>query len=176
MLPEAFEALWKLKNADIGVIPVTGRPAGWCDLIVRQWPVEAVIGENGAFVFYTHEGMLTELHHPSIAPVKVRGKLETVRRAVLAEVEYSRIAKDQRFRLYDLAIDFREDPPRLGFDIAEQIADICRRFGAKARISSIHVNAWFGEYDKLEMVKFSYCARSFMPPQVRTYNQHVTTA
>ena len=153
LLPEAFAALWKLKNADIAVVPVTGRPAGWCDLIVRQWPVEAVIGENGAFAFYTQEGMLKELHHPSIAPEEIRSRLDAVRRAVLAEVEDSRIAKDQRFRLYDLAIDFREDPPILGFDIAEQIADICRRFGAKARISSIHVNTWFGEYDKLEMVK-----------------------
>jgi 1,2-diacylglycerol 3-alpha-glucosyltransferase len=159
LLPEAFAALWKLRNAGIGVIPVTGRPAGWCDLIVRQWPVEAVIGENGAFVFYTQEGIQKELHHPSIAPEKVRRRLDTVKRAVLAEVEDSRIAKDQRFRLYDLAIDFREDPPRLGLDIAEQIADICRRFGAKARISSIHVNTWFGEYDKLEMVKFFFSHR-----------------
>ena len=29
------------------VIPITGRPAGWCDHIARMWPVDAVVGENG---------------------------------------------------------------------------------------------------------------------------------
>ena len=30
---------------------MTGRPAGWCDHIARMWPVEGVVGENGAFYF-----------------------------------------------------------------------------------------------------------------------------
>src|SRR5690242_4106527 len=48
---EAFDALWKLRRAGIKVVPITGRPAGWCDLIARQWPVDGVVGENGAFYF-----------------------------------------------------------------------------------------------------------------------------
>ena len=28
---EAFSALWALKHAGLKVIPITGRPAGWCD-------------------------------------------------------------------------------------------------------------------------------------------------
>lgn len=28
------------------------RPAGWCNLIARQWHVDGVIGENGALVFW----------------------------------------------------------------------------------------------------------------------------
>ena len=47
----AFSAMWALHNANIAVIPVTGRPAGWCDHFARMWPVEGVIGENGAFYF-----------------------------------------------------------------------------------------------------------------------------
>ena len=49
---EAYNAMWKLHDAGYKVVPVTGRPAGWCDLIIREWPVEAVVGENGAFVNY----------------------------------------------------------------------------------------------------------------------------
>ena len=49
--PEAFLALWALFRAGIAVVPVTGRPAGWCDHIARMWPVRAVVGENGAFYF-----------------------------------------------------------------------------------------------------------------------------
>ena len=48
---EAFEALERLQRAGIRVIPITGRPAGWCDMIARQWPVDGVVGENGAFYF-----------------------------------------------------------------------------------------------------------------------------
>src|SRR5712672_1565192 len=46
---EAYGALETLKKAGLRVIPVTGRPAGWCDHIARFWPVDAVVGENGAF-------------------------------------------------------------------------------------------------------------------------------
>jgi haloacid dehalogenase-like hydrolase len=47
----AFEAMESLDRADIAVVPVTGRPAGWCDQIARQWPVAGAVGENGAFYF-----------------------------------------------------------------------------------------------------------------------------
>ena len=46
---EAYAALEALRDAGLRVVPVTGRPAGWCDLIARFWPVDAVVGENGAF-------------------------------------------------------------------------------------------------------------------------------
>src|SRR5260370_13874617 len=46
---EAYGALEALKKAGLLVIAVTGRPAGWCDHIARFWPVDAVVGENGAF-------------------------------------------------------------------------------------------------------------------------------
>lgn len=52
LLDSSYTALWRLHKAGLVVIPVTGRPAGWCDLIARQWPVDAVIGENGALVFW----------------------------------------------------------------------------------------------------------------------------
>src|SRR5215472_1258217 len=47
----AYGALERLQRRGFQVIPVTGRPAGWCDHIARMWPVAAVIGENGAFWF-----------------------------------------------------------------------------------------------------------------------------
>src|SRR5437870_11874592 len=44
----AYAALESLSGRGLQVIPVTGRPAGWCDLIARFWPVDAVIVEYGA--------------------------------------------------------------------------------------------------------------------------------
>ena len=146
---ESYTALWKLHDAGIQVIPVTGRPAGWCDLIVRQWPVRAVVGENGAFVFYFEDGHLKTYTHPSVEKNPAQ-KLAAVRDAALAAVPGCRVSKDQFSRIYDVAIDFREDPPYLTFEDAERIREVCESLGATAKVSSIHVNAWFGNYSKVE--------------------------
>lgn len=150
---EAYSALWDLQKAGIRVIPVTGRPAGWCDLIVREWPVYAVIGENGAFVYYLEEGHKRVFLHPSVARGDVQGRLEKVKQACLAGVPGCRVSADQFARIYDVAIDFNEEPPYLGLDAAEKIRDICVQMGAKAKVSSIHVNTWYGDYDKVSMAK-----------------------
>lgn len=154
IFPEAYAALWTLKEAGFIVIPVTGRPAGWCDLIARQWPVDAVVGENGAFVFYLEDGrVLKQFFHPAVAGGDLRERLKRIEVDVLGQVPGTRVAKDQFCRLFDLAIDFREEPPFLGLEEAERIKSICERHGANAKISSIHVNTWFGEYDKLSMIR-----------------------
>ena len=44
----AYSAIEALDNAGIAVIPITGRPAGWCDLIARFWPVRGVVGDIAA--------------------------------------------------------------------------------------------------------------------------------
>jgi len=152
-----YTAMWQLYEAGYILIPVTGRPAGWCDLIIRQWPVHAVVGENGAFVYFVRkEGDATRIHslyHPEADEKGTRQRIEKLRDKVLAEIPGSRVARDQFARQFDLAIDFREDLPDLGFDTAEEIRRLCVSQGAEAKISSIHVNAWFGCYDKLSMTK-----------------------
>ena len=155
LLPDAFQAMWDLSRQGIGVIPVTGRPAGWCDLIIRQWPVDAVVGENGAFCFYLQGGRMEKLLHPFVCS-DVKERLEQIREACIREVPGCRAAKDQFSRLYDLAIDFNEDEPRLGLDAAYKIKSVCESYGAQAKVSSIHVNTWFGKYDKLSMVKLLF--------------------
>ena len=153
---EAYSALWELSEAGFSVIPVTGRPAGWCDMIIRQWPVDAVIGENGAFVYYFEENQLVSFVHPSVADSDSISRLEAVYEAVKAELPLVRKAKDQFSRIYDLAIDFNEDPPRLGYEAAVKIRDICHKMGAEAKISSIHVNTWFGSYSKRDMAELFF--------------------
>ena len=153
MTERSYSALWKLHRSGISVIPVTGRPAGWCDLIIRQWPVEAVVGENGAFVYYyDSNGELKTFTHPD-AIEGVREKFALMLEKAMKEVPGCRAAKDQFSRKYDLAIDFREDEPYLSISDAEKIKSICESFGAIAKISSIHVNTWFGQYNKVSMAQ-----------------------
>ena len=150
---DAYLALWRAKAAGLLVVPVTGRPAGWCDLIARQWPVDGVIGENGALAFYEIDGKLQRLYHPEVADEKTRARLEAVQQDVLREVPGSRIALDQPYRCFDLAFDFAEESPQLGLAHADAVRAVFLRHGAQAKVSSIHVNGWFGAYDKLSMVK-----------------------
>ena len=153
---EAYSALAALKQAGVMVIAVTGRPAGWCDMIARFWPVDAVVGENGAFWMW-HDRKARKLRTRFIQSDAERAagrrRLDAVRADVLREVPGCAIASDQPYRLADLAVDFCEDVPALPAGDVERIVAIFERHGATARISSIHVNGWFGTYDKLTTSK-----------------------
>ena len=147
----AYSAMWKLYRAGLMLIPVTGRPAGWCDMMLRQWPVDAVVCENGAFVFDTDEhGSVRMIKHP-LAAEEPQKKLEAVKQSVLKAFPDIRMAHDQFARIYDAAFDFAEDEPKLGMDTAYAVAALCKGMGAEAKVSSIHVNAWFGGYSKADM-------------------------
>jgi HAD superfamily hydrolase (TIGR01484 family) len=157
LLEEAYSAIWALRRAGIACVPVTGRPAGWCDLIAREWPVAGVVGENGAFAFYVKDGRLERFFHPaSPDPAETRKRLDALGRDALAAFPGLRIAKDQAYRLYDVALDFAEEEPNLGLELAARVQRFCESAGAHAKVSSIHVNAWFGDYDKLS------CAELFL--------------
>jgi len=152
----AYDALWRLHDRGLKVIPVTGRPAGWCDLIAREWPADAVVGENGALVFWeereNRRPRRRELFHPQ-AVRNDHPALEKVRRRALEEVPGLRVARDQFARLFDLALDFAEEDPALPLEAAEKVLAIAAEEGVRGKISSIHVNLWMGDYDKLSMTE-----------------------
>ena len=152
----AYGALERLRNAGLLVIPVTGRPAGWCDHIARMWPVDAVVGENGAF-WFRHDGKAGKLVKRYVVSDMERGRraeqLLKIGRKILAEVPGSAISSDQPYREADLAIDFREDVPELPREAVAKIVAIMEAEGLTAKVSSIHVNGWFGGYDKLSTTR-----------------------
>jgi hypothetical protein len=149
---DAYRALEALKQAGLLIIPVTGRPAGWCDHIARFWPVDAVVGENGAFWMW-HDRQASRLRTRFVQTAAERAdgrrRLDAVARAIEKEVPGAGIASDQLYRAADLAIDFCEDVPPLPRDDVRRIVAIFERHGARAKVSSIHVNGSFGDYDKL---------------------------
>jgi len=152
----AYGAMERLHGAGFKVVPITGRPAGWCDHIARMWPVDAVVGENGAFYFRYDHGtrqfakrfVMTEKER-----AQGRRKLEKLREKILKEVPGAAVASDQPYRESDLAIDYCEDVKRLSPKAVERIVAIFTAAGATARVSSVHVNGWYGDYDKLAMTR-----------------------
>ncbi len=151
---EAFASLWKLFEAGFILVPVTGRPAGWCDHIARFWPVHAVVGENGAFTMMMVDGKLKTIHtlEPQ-ASEEARAKLLTLRQKVFQSFSEATLASDQDFRWYDLAIDTSEDVAPWSEEKIDSLVSLCEVHGAVAKVSSIHVNAWFGQYSKSDGMK-----------------------
>jgi len=151
-----YGALESLQRAGLLVIPVTGRPAGWCDLIARLWPVDGVIGENGAlYMWHDRDSGVLRTRH-LLDPSQRRAnaaRMAEVRDRILREVPGCAVASDQFCRQYDLAIDFCEDVPPLAPEDVQRIVEIMEQAGMTAKISSIHVNGWFGDYDKLSMAR-----------------------
>lgn len=154
--PEGHAALRALREAGLIVVPVTGRPAGWCDLIARQWYVDGVVGENGALWFRYDDATrtMTRVYARDDAQRRFdRQRLEGIREQVLAQVPGAAVAADQDYRVSDLAIDFCEDVEPLPASDVARIVEIFHANGAVAKVSSIHVNGWYGNHDKLTMTR-----------------------
>ena len=105
---ESYAAMEKLRAAGLLVIPITGRPAGWCDHIARMWPVDAVVGENGA-LYMLHDqgtGRLRKRYAATETERAANGRrLAAVAETILREVPGAALASDQPYRDSDLALD-----------------------------------------------------------------------
>lgn len=156
LTPEAYTALARLRGAGLLVIPITGRPAGWCDHIARMWPVDAVVGENGAFAMRydrARRKLVRRFITDDATRAADRTRLAEIGRRILAAVPGTALASDQHYREADLAIDFCEDVPPLPRAAVDRIVALMEAQGMTAKVSSIHVNGWFGRYDKLAMTR-----------------------
>ncbi|MFT7519322.1 MAG: HAD superfamily hydrolase (TIGR01484 family) [Kiritimatiellia bacterium] len=150
LVPDALVALTRARDAGLRVVPVTGRPAGWVDHVARMWPVHGCVGENGGLWFFMHEGKLQRRFLQSAdARAKNRAKLTRLSSKILAAVPGTALASDQPYRELDLAIDFCEDVPPLGDADIDKIVEEFEAAGATCKVSSIHVNGWYGSFDKL---------------------------
>ncbi len=159
--PDALQALADLKAAGLHVIPITGRPVGWSTPFATAWPVNAIVAENGAMALVPQLG---ESPHSGLPPVGVDSnklyqqdaitraanfvRLQQVAQRVLREVPGTTLAQDSPGRETDIAIDHSE----FAHLAPEQIAQVQRLMqseGMHATVSSIHINGWYGNHDKL---------------------------
>lgn len=150
LVPAAFAALAKAQARGLHVVPVTGRPFGWADHIARMWPVDGVVAENGGLWCWMTQARL-ERGFVQDADTRRdnRQRLDRLADQILRAVPGTALASDQAFRALDLAIDFCEDVPALPRSAIDQIVSEFEAAGATCKVSSIHVNGWFGTFDKL---------------------------
>jgi HAD superfamily hydrolase (TIGR01484 family) len=146
--PDAYAAMFALRESGLKLMAVTGRPLGFAEIIARTWPVDAAVGENGAG-FIARSGQ--ELRFGYWDPVDVRStqqaQLERIRQRVARELPQVHVSSDSWARRCDLAFDVGEyaSHPRATIDA---LLAIMKDEGAHTSVSSIHAHAQLGDHDK----------------------------
>jgi HAD superfamily hydrolase (TIGR01484 family) len=146
--PDALAALAGLRAAGLHVIAITGRPMGWSEPFARDWPIDAIVAENGAVALF-REGDSLRIEYVQDAATRAANtaRLGQVARRVLRELPGTTLARDSAGRVTDIAIDHNEFAHLTAGQIAEVVA-LMRAEGMHATVSSIHINGWYGEHDK----------------------------
>ena len=163
--PDALQALADLKAAGLSVVAITGRPVGWSEPFAAQWPVDAIVAENGAVALRRAAEDLNEIglqrlsnkrwqlsksyqQAPAIRQQNY-ARMQQVLAQIEAEVPSARRATDSAGRETDIAIDHSEFT-HLPQDAIDHAVRLMRAAGMNATVSSIHINGWFGAHNKLE--------------------------
>lgn len=152
VVPEhVVAAIGRLQAAGLKVVPITGRPVGWSVPFARAWPVDAIVAENGAVALRRNaEGGLDKLYQQDDdTRVHNFAKMQEVLAQIEQQVPGAQRATDSHGRECDIAVDHSEFTHMPQAQIDECVA-IMREAGMNATVSSIHINGWFGDHNKLE--------------------------
>lgn len=151
--PETYSALWRLADAGIIIIPVTGGCAGWCDQIIRTWPVQAVIGEGGSFYFSRAANGSVDCRYWAERESHQADRLAIIEAiSALNPALDIALSKDHHFRLVDVAIDYNQDRRLSDAQVREVMQELLNR-GFRVKKSSIHINVAQGTFDKCAMTR-----------------------
>jgi len=144
----AYRALWDLAREALPLVAVTGRPLGWCDVLARQWPIAAAVGENGGgWVFRRPPGVAEGYFDAPVVRAQQQQRLRQLQEEACAAIPGLRLASDQRHRRVDLAFDVAEET-RLPAEDLDRLLHLIGAAGARALVSSVHAHAYFGAHDK----------------------------
>ena len=150
VVPEAYAAIARARAAGLRVVLVTGRPAGWAEVLASVWPVDAAIAENGGVAYYKRDGRMNRLYFDPGDPADNAARLAAVAEEVLRVFAFARRSDDMTLRITDVAFDVGEFQ-KLAPGQIEAIVAHCRSLGARTLVSSVHAHACFHSADKARM-------------------------
>ncbi len=162
--PDALQALHDLKSAGYTVIAITGRPVGWSEPFAAAWPVDAIVAENGSVALFKPDflsknglypannmcGVLSKSYQlDSYARATNYARMQDVLTRIERQVPGAKRSTDSPGRETDIAIDHSEFThlPQAQID---QVVQIMQSEGMQATVSSIHINGWYGDHNKLQ--------------------------
>lgn len=170
--PKILDAL-KALSTTYRIWIITGRSLGWADMMINTFPIDGVIGENGAFAFYWDEDRRKiKMWQSKHLPCDYKQKLAHLKNQLQVKFPSITFASDQFSREHDIAAVINEHGETLSSEQMELLLAWARSEGAYAAISNIHINIWFGEYNKAQTVielfnelysicNYELCRRSF---------------
>jgi HAD superfamily hydrolase (TIGR01484 family) len=147
---DAYAALLRARDAGLRTVLVTGRPAGWAEVLASLWPVDAAIAENGGIAYVRRGRRLERLYFEAGDPVADAARLAALADEILTTYPFARRADDSALRVTDVAFDIGENQQLPASEI-EAITAHCRRLGARTLVSSVHAHACFHPADKARM-------------------------
>ena len=142
----ALSALQKLRETGISVIAITGRPVGWSVPFARDWPIDAIVAENGAVALVGDRKYYLQ---DAVTRANNQLRMSKVIETILQTLPHACVSQDSAGRETDIAIDHSEYSVLDELDIAK-VVHIMQENGMTATVSSIHINGWFGTHNKLE--------------------------
>lgn len=157
----ARAALGALHAAGLPVVAITGRPAGLCERLLGEWPLAAIVGENGGVWMRRdpRSGAITaHYEHAADERARQRAALTVIGQRIVAEVPGAALAVDEHRRETDLAIDWSERVAPLSRANVDRIVALLQREGLTTAVSSIHIHGWYGEHDKLATTRRLFAA------------------
>ena len=146
---DALRGIAALRDAGLHVIPITGRPVGWSEPFARDWPVDAIVAENGAVgLIHTADGLRKIYQQDEALRTANFARMQRVARRIVGEVPGATLSTDSTGRETDIAIDHSEFTT-LPQHAIDRVVQLMRGEGMNATVSSIHINGWIGEHNKL---------------------------
>jgi HAD superfamily hydrolase (TIGR01484 family) len=144
----AYAALHRLGRAGLRLIAVTGRPAGYGEVMARQWPVDGVITENGALALYRdgHGVGRWQDAEPAIRTQR-RARIAEGFVALKKDFPALRASGDSHARETDFAIDIGETE-HVASDEISRIEARARALGFRTFVSSVHLHLTLDPHDK----------------------------
>lgn len=144
----AYSALWSLHRAGLRLIAVTGRPAGWGEVMARQWPIDGIVTENGAVALYRDGSAVRRLEEADEATRRSRRiRLASAYSTLRERFGELRLASDNDARQSDLALDVGESQTLPG-EVRQAIVKAARELGLRTYLSSVHLHLTLDSHDK----------------------------
>lgn len=156
LLPETLQSLHELSDRGFQLVIVSGRPAGWADSLMRLFPLNAIVFENGAGMMWKEKNKVFTHCLASKADSSYQKKiLQESFDSIRKQIPEAKLATDQPYRLFDYAIDFNEEPPKLNSEQVSWIMNFLKQDPRlTAKLSSIHINYWVGHHTKLTACEY----------------------
>ncbi len=145
---EVYGSLFRLREAGLILVAVTGRPSGWGEILALQWPVQGFVTENGAISIVNQDGVL-RINEEVDAGTRVerRSRLLNLSESIMSAFPDLLPSKDVAMRRSDFTFDvgeFRQVPA----SVVAEAMNFARARGAISIRSSVHLHISFDGSDK----------------------------